>query len=161
MSSDRNMCSNGDTLTSWQTLATAKREAILGSIPEEWRLAKIPTVEEQRNVTGAYIRQFLSAKEVEITETDAMGIVEKTTSGAWRAVEVIQAFCHRASLSHQLVRTSAGNHHGLAKTVPLTLLIRSIAFTRRSSMPRWQMPRSSTHTLLIMANPKAPCTACP
>ncbi|KAK8098367.1 uncharacterized protein PG998_013853 [Apiospora kogelbergensis] len=97
------MCSNGDTLTSWQTLATAKREAILGSIPEEWRLAKIPTVEEQRNVTGAYIRQFLSAKEVEITETDAMGIVEKTTSGAWRAVEVIQAFCHRASLSHQLV----------------------------------------------------------
>ncbi|KAK7991634.1 hypothetical protein PG996_013351 [Apiospora saccharicola] len=95
------MGSTGD--TTWQALAAAKREAILGSIPEKWRLDKIPTVDEQRNVTDAYIRQFLSPKESEITETDAVGIVEKTTSGAWSAVEVAEAFCHRASLSHQLV----------------------------------------------------------
>ncbi|KAK8017914.1 hypothetical protein PG991_007104 [Apiospora marii] len=95
------MGSTGD--TAWQTRAAAKREAILGSIPGRWRLDKIPTVDEQRNVTGTYIRQFLSPKEAEITEADAVGIVEKTTSGAWSAVEVAEAFCHRASLSHQLV----------------------------------------------------------
>ncbi|KAK6846198.1 amidase [Apiospora arundinis] len=97
------MGSAGDTSASWLTLATAKREAILGSIPEKWRLTKIPSVEEQRNVTGAYVQQFLSPREVEITGADAVGIVEKTTTGAWSAVEVIKAFCHRASLSHQLV----------------------------------------------------------
>ncbi|KAK8044569.1 hypothetical protein PG993_004593 [Apiospora rasikravindrae] len=88
---------------SWQKLAAAKREAILDSIPAKWRLANIPTVDEQRNVTGAYIEQFLSPKEVEITQADSVGIVEKTTSGAWSAVEVAEAFCHRASLGHQLV----------------------------------------------------------
>lgn len=96
------MVSTGD--TPWQAQAAAKREAILGSIPEKWRLAKIPAADEQRNVTGAYIRQFLSPKEAEITEADAVGIVAKTTSGAWSAVEVAEAFCHRAALSHQLVR---------------------------------------------------------
>jgi len=50
-----------------------------------------------------YIREFLSEREVLITETDAVGIAEKTTKGDWTAVEVIKAFCHRASLAHQLV----------------------------------------------------------
>ncbi|KAK8085160.1 hypothetical protein PG997_006431 [Apiospora hydei] len=54
------MSSTGD--ASWETLAAAKREAILASIPAKWRLDKIPTVDEQRNVTGAYIEQFLSPK---------------------------------------------------------------------------------------------------
>lgn len=88
---------------SWRALAAAKREAILNSIPESWRLPSIPTAEQQPDVTGPYIRQFLSPKEVEITETDAIGIVEKTSSGAWTAVEVAEAFCHRASIGHQLV----------------------------------------------------------
>ncbi|KAK8069003.1 hypothetical protein PG994_005619 [Apiospora phragmitis] len=95
------MGSNGD--TAWQELAAAKRGAILNSIPVKWRLDKIPTVDEQRNVTGAYIEQFLLPKEVEITKADAVGIVEKAASGAWSAVEIAEAFCHRASLSHQLV----------------------------------------------------------
>ena len=87
----------------WRALATAKREAILNSIPESWRLPSIPTAEQQSDVTGPYIQQFLSPKEIEITETDAIGIVKKTSSGAWKAVEVAEAFCHRASIGHQLV----------------------------------------------------------
>lgn len=88
---------------SWQDLAAAKREAIINSIPERWRLASIPSAEEQRDVTGAYIQQFLSPKEIAIIETDAVGIVEKTSTGQWTAVEVVEAFCHSASLGHQLV----------------------------------------------------------
>ena len=90
----------------WTAKATAKREAILDSIPQKWRLASIPSGSEQKDVTGPYIQQFLSQREIEITETDAVGIAKQTASGAWSAVEVTEAFCHRASLAHQLVSNS-------------------------------------------------------
>ena len=87
----------------WKTKAEAKRNAILQSIPGKWKIDKIPSRQEQKDVTGPYIQQFLSQKEIEITETDAVGIASKTASGAWSAVEVTEAFCHRAALAHQLV----------------------------------------------------------
>ena len=89
----------------WQAKADAKRQAILDSIPEKWRLSSVPSAQDQKDVTGPYIQQFLDPKEIEITETDAVGIAKQTASGAWSAVAVAEAFCHRASLAHQLVRT--------------------------------------------------------
>lgn len=86
----------------WQSLAKTKFASINQSIPSKWRLATIPSAEEQRDVTGDPITQSLSQREVEITETDAIQIVENTSSGRWSAQEVITAFCHRASLAHQL-----------------------------------------------------------
>ena len=53
-------------------------------------------------MTGPFIQNFLLKEEVDITETDAVGIVEKTSTGKWTAEEVATAFCHRASLAHQL-----------------------------------------------------------
>ncbi|KAK5798225.1 hypothetical protein VI817_004516 [Penicillium citrinum] len=80
------------------------RLAILNAIPEKWRIqTPIPPPAEQVDVTGVYIQQFLNKREIEITESDAVDIVAKTTSGLWTAVEVTEAFCHRASLAHQLV----------------------------------------------------------
>lgn len=87
----------------WKTQAKAKREAIDNSIPEKWRLKSIPSPEQQRDVTGDYVRQYLNKQEIEITETDAVGIVAKTTTGEWKAADVAEAFCHRAALAHQLV----------------------------------------------------------
>jgi hypothetical protein len=89
--------------TNWEALGAQKREAITAAIPKEWIIPSIPTVEEVKDITGSYIQQFLSPKEVEITETDAVAIVQSTTSGVWSAVEVAKAFCHRAALAHQLV----------------------------------------------------------
>jgi amidase len=91
-------------MTDWKSLAAIKRDSILSSIPDKWRLPadKLPSNEDQRDVTK-YVQQFLSEKEIEITETDVVGIAEKTTSGTWSAVDVTEAFCHRASLAHQLV----------------------------------------------------------
>jgi len=86
----------------WEKKAQAKRDELLSLIPEEWKLPSIPSAEEQRDVT-TYVHQFLSEREIEITLTDAIGIVSKTTSGAWTAVEVTKAFCHRAAIAHQLV----------------------------------------------------------
>ncbi|KAL1610211.1 hypothetical protein SLS60_001876 [Paraconiothyrium brasiliense] len=74
--------------SSWQDRARQKREAILAAIPAEWVIKDLPSIEEQRDVTGEYIRGFLSEREVEITETDAEKIVDKTTTGAWKAEEL-------------------------------------------------------------------------
>lgn len=87
----------------WQSLAQAKRDAILNSIPAKWRLETIPSSQEQKDITGSFIQQFLNEDEIEKTETDAAGIAEKVAAGLWSAVAVTEAFCHRASLAHQLV----------------------------------------------------------
>ncbi|EME48790.1 hypothetical protein DOTSEDRAFT_58092 [Dothistroma septosporum NZE10] len=87
----------------WKKAAKDKADSVLNLIPQAWRLPKIPSAAEQRDVTGAYIHQYLDKREIEITETDAIGIVQKTTTGAWTAVEVAKAFCHRAAIAHQLI----------------------------------------------------------
>jgi len=90
----------------WKQAAADKRKSVEALIPEEWRISNPPSNEEKRDVTE-YIREFLSERELEITETDAVGIAEKTTAAEWKAVEVIKAFCHRAALAHQLVNFPA------------------------------------------------------
>jgi amidase len=89
-------------MTSWQEKAQQKRDSIFALIPREWRIST-PSVDEQPDVTGSYINQFLSLRELEITETTADAIVKHTATGRWSAVEVTKAFCHRAALAHQLV----------------------------------------------------------
>lgn len=90
-------------MTDWKKAAKDKADSVLDLIPNEWRLEKVPSIEEQRDVTGPYVQQFLNKKEIEITETDAVGIVKHTTSGTWSAVDVAKAFCHRAAIAHQLL----------------------------------------------------------
>ena len=87
----------------WETIAKDKADSVLDLIPKEWRIEKPPPIEEQRDVTGSYIQQYLSKQEIEITETDAVGIVSHTTTGKWKSVDVAKAFCHRAAVAHQLV----------------------------------------------------------
>lgn len=87
----------------WRDTAEKKRGEILAAIHEEWIIEKVPSPSELKDVTGGYVQQYLTEKEIEITETDAVGIVEKTTTGTWTAVEVTKAFCHRAAVAHQLV----------------------------------------------------------
>ncbi|KAH8816971.1 amidase signature domain-containing protein [Xylogone sp. PMI_703] len=87
----------------WEAAAHAKREAILACIPKEWRLDSIPTAEDQKDVTGTYVNQFLTDKEIVITETDALDIIDKAASGTWTAVDITKAFCHRAAIAHQLL----------------------------------------------------------
>ncbi|KAL8646563.1 MAG: hypothetical protein Q9210_006066 [Variospora velana] len=88
--------------TGWQEVAKAKLNSINHSIPEDWRVESLPSPEQQRNVTGDFIRQYLTTEEIDITETTATAIVKKTSAGQWTAEAVARAFCHRASLAHQL-----------------------------------------------------------
>lgn len=115
--------------TDWETTAAAKRQSVLDLIPQEWRLENVPSAEEQKDVTGSYTHQFLSAREIEITETDAVGLTAHLSSGKLSAVEVTQAFCHRASIAHQLV--------GLMPSSLSPLIgYRSTVCTRYFSIPR-------------------------
>lgn len=91
-------------MAGWEALAKEKHDSVNALIPKAWLLPKpTPPASEQRDVTGKYIQQFLSPREIEITETDAVGIVKETTSATWSAKEVAEAFCHRAALAHQMV----------------------------------------------------------
>ncbi|KAH0346784.1 amidase, partial [Aureobasidium melanogenum] len=87
----------------WRQVAAEKRDSVLALIPKEWRIPAPPPAEEQRDVTGKFIQQYLDPREIEITETEATEIVNKTSSGQWTAVEVTKAFCHRSAVAHQLV----------------------------------------------------------
>jgi len=49
---------------------------------------------------------MLTETELQITETDATGLVESMAGGTWTAEEVVIAFLKRATIGHQLVRTS-------------------------------------------------------
>ncbi|KAG4428877.1 hypothetical protein IFR05_015638 [Cadophora sp. M221] len=91
-------------MVDWKALGAAKRDSVNALIPKAWLLTSpVPSATEQRDVTGKYIEQYLSPREIEITQTDAVGIVKNTTTGTWKAREVAEAFCHRAALAHQLV----------------------------------------------------------
>jgi len=90
-------------MSDWKKAAKDKADSVLNLIPKEWRLENLPSIEEQRDVTGKYVHRFLNQTEIEITETDAVGIVKHTTTGLWSAVEVATAFCHRAAIAHQLL----------------------------------------------------------
>lgn len=90
-------------MAGWEEIAKQKRESVEALIPPQWRIPSPPSREEQRNVTGDYIHQFLTPEEIQITETDAVGIAARTTKGQWSAEIVTTAFCHRAALAHQLV----------------------------------------------------------
>ncbi|KAI4640552.1 uncharacterized protein J4E78_010575 [Alternaria triticimaculans] len=88
--------------STWEETASKKREAILAAIPSEWRLEKLPSVEEQVDVTD-YVKQYFSKQELDITESSADVIAKTVAEGKWTAEEVTRAFCHRAAVAHQLL----------------------------------------------------------
>jgi amidase len=94
----------------WEHIAAKKREALLASIPAEWRIPDdVKPAEDQADVTTFPKESgWFSQRELEITEASAVGVLEKLKSGEWTSVEVTRAFCKRACAAHQLVRLSRG-----------------------------------------------------
>lgn len=131
--------------SSWKDLAEKKCNAIFNSIPAKWHLekSKLPSNEQQKDVTG-YIQQFLSKRELEITETDVVGIAKETSSGNWTAVEVTKAFCHRASLAHQLVSDGCLRFYNNQ-----VLLFMSM---QMSLVMQWRVEHLATDPLLIVVS---------
>ncbi len=89
----------------WETKANVSREILAQSIKEEWLLPayKMPSPERLDVMDIVKKSGILTAKELQITETDATGLVEKMAARVWTAVEVVIAFSKRATIGHQLV----------------------------------------------------------
>ncbi|KAI5370054.1 putative amidase [Septoria linicola] len=90
-------------MADWRQIGQDKAQSVLDLIPAEWKLTNLPSQEEQRDITGAYMQQFLNEREIQITESDAVEIVKNASTGRWTAVEITKAFCHRAAIAHQLL----------------------------------------------------------
>lgn len=92
---------------SWAVEAAAKKAAQSALIPSAWRLPStlLDTLPlDVRPVVAAC--GLLTARQVTITEIDeASVILTRLRNGEYSAVEVAEAFCLRAAIAHQLVRT--------------------------------------------------------
>jgi hypothetical protein len=88
----------------WETIARSKKAGVEGLIPVPWRIksSEIPPVRALRDISD-YVRRYLSPHDLEITDKAAASILENVASGAWTALEVTRAFCHRAAIAHQFV----------------------------------------------------------
>jgi amidase len=90
--------------SNWEMAGSAKRRAILGAIPEEWRLREpLPPAGEYPDITGMFLHRYLTDAEIAITEMDVKDLAGATTTGKLSAEEVVKAFSHRAALAHQMV----------------------------------------------------------
>lgn len=89
---------------SWQSKAQGKRASLIELIPPKWRIATsdIPSVARLRDF-GEYVCRFLDRRELEITNAPSSRILTNIRSGEWTSVDITRAFCHRASIAHQLV----------------------------------------------------------
>ncbi|KZV89606.1 general amidase [Exidia glandulosa HHB12029] len=88
----------------WKELAAAKKAEQQASIPSAWLLSadKLPPA-EQKDVTGVPEScGLLSAREVEITNTDVGPLLKKMAAAEWSASDVTLAFCKRAIVAQQL-----------------------------------------------------------
>ncbi|KZF19210.1 amidase [Xylona heveae TC161] len=88
---------------SWQAIGEQKRAKLQELLPPSFRIDPVPSADEQPNAT-TFIEQFLSPAERDITETtSAKALLSKLADGTLSAVEVTKAFCHRATIAHQLL----------------------------------------------------------
>ncbi|KAK3900023.1 Acetamidase [Staphylotrichum tortipilum] len=89
---------------SWEARAAAKRADTLEKIPEGWRLspADLARAKSQRDLTGAFIEQFLTLGEIAITTKDSIDLVNEIREKQLTAVQVTTAFCKRAAVAHQV-----------------------------------------------------------
>lgn len=89
--------------TTWEQRAEDKRNRINNSIPSEWKIQNLPAGDSVFDFPGR--SGLLSAAELDITQSSASDLVQRLARGELKAVDVTIAFCKRAALAHQLVRT--------------------------------------------------------
>jgi hypothetical protein len=99
-----NMVTKGD----WKAIAKAKQAERLSKIPKEWI---IPEELYKGKINVASIPTtcgILTENEIHITSNyDATALLEKLRIGKFSSEEVTVAFCKRAAIAQQLVRSPA------------------------------------------------------
>lgn len=90
---------------SWETKARISRDILEKSIQKQWFLPKdkLPSPDRTNVLNVPRESGILTERELEITMTDATGLVEVMAKGTWTAEEVTIAFLKRATIGHQLL----------------------------------------------------------
>lgn len=101
---------------SWEEIAKKKREALAALIPEHWRIPKekLPSESERSVISFCSQNNVLSREELIITELSVEQLAKEISTGQYTAVEVCQAYCHRAAIAHQLVNCLSEIHFNAA-----------------------------------------------
>ncbi|KAF8221180.1 amidase [Tricholoma matsutake] len=86
----------------WKDVVAEKTRRQQASIPKEWILTNLPSKEHLDVISFPETCGLLSAKEIEITNSNADALMERIRSGSWSAVDVTTAFSKRAVIAHQL-----------------------------------------------------------
>jgi amidase len=98
------MVTKGD----WKEIAKAKQAERLSKIPKDWIIPE-QLYKGKINVTSIPTTcDILTEHEIHITSNyDATALLEKLKVGKFSSEEVTVAFCKRAAIAQQLVRTPA------------------------------------------------------
>lgn len=93
------------TIKNWKEIAESKRQSLLGSIPSKWIVPHIKEDMISRGFinTGDYLDLILGELEVSITKKNIGQLQKAIESHKLTAVQITEAFCHRAALVHQIV----------------------------------------------------------
>ena len=88
----------------WAVEAQICKDILDKSIQKQWLLPEdlLPSPEQTNVLHVPRESGMLTETELQITETDATGLVEAMAKGAWTAEEVTIAFLKRATIGHQL-----------------------------------------------------------
>lgn len=87
----------------WQKIAAEKRHQIYTALPPSYLVDKI-LLQRESAIDIPRNSGILTEKELRITESRAVDLVEQLKNRAYSAVEVTTAFCKRAAIAHQAVR---------------------------------------------------------
>ncbi|KAG0669294.1 hypothetical protein C6P43_003674 [Kluyveromyces marxianus] len=90
---------------SYLEISANKRQERDSKLFPEWLIPedKLPGADVKNVLAWPVTSGFLSLEEIEITESSALLILESVKNRKWTAYQVALAFCHRASIAHQLV----------------------------------------------------------
>lgn len=93
------------TVGDYKQIATEKRARRDSKLFKKWLITddELPSHEVKDVLNWPIESGYLSPKEIEITEANLLEISEKIRARIWTSYEVTLAFCHRASIAHQLV----------------------------------------------------------
>jgi amidase len=92
----------------YKTLAAQELKRRDSTFPQ-WYFELPDAPEDVLDVTPLPVKTgILSAKDIEITESDGFGVVEAIRNKKWTCVEVIEAFSKRALLAQKYVCLQQG-----------------------------------------------------
>lgn len=89
----------------WQDIARTKKQTLYDSIPQKWQHSSLKEDMLEAGFSNAhdYLDTILPVHEVEVTQMSVAMLQTKIASRELSALEVTEAFCHRAALAQQIL----------------------------------------------------------